>query len=149
MDHLVSRGFRCLAVVDLSRSALQRSQARLPDAPVAWIEADVTGPWVTPPVDIWHDRAAFHFLTSAADRDAYRRRMLEAVRPGGCAIVATFAADGPERCSGLPVVRYSPDALAAALGAGFTLIESVPESHRTPGGATQAFWYTRFARRRT
>jgi len=119
----------------------------LPTARVNWVEADVTGPWTTAPVDIWHDRGVFHFLTSAADRASYVARLWAALKLGGSAIIATFAPDGPQQCSGLPVVRSGPDAIAAELGSGFLLDETVSEDHRTPGGSVQRFCYTRFVRR--
>ena len=122
---------------------------RLGDAArrVTWIEADVTGEWDTPPVDIWHDRAVFHFLTATADRARYVARLHTALRPGGTAIIATFAPEGPEVCSGLPCVRYSPESLQRELGHEFRLDEWVSESHRTPSGTAQEFGYHRFTRR--
>lgn len=148
VDHLAARGLDCLAVLDVSAASLRRARARLGalgDVPL-WIEADVTGEWSWRPVDIWHDRAVFHFLTEPADRAGYVTRLREVLRIGGAAIVATFAPEGPERCSGLPVVRYSPDSLGAALGAGFTLVESRRHLHVTPAGVQQPFQYSRFLR---
>ena len=116
------------------------------DAPVEWLQADVTGRWSSRPVLIWHDRAVFHFLTAAEDRAVYRTRLLETLLPGGHAIIATFGPEGPERCSGLPVRRYSAEDLATELGPAFTLAETVAELHRTPSGGTQAFVYGRFRR---
>jgi trans-aconitate methyltransferase len=150
VDHLVARGFGCVTVLDVSASALERAKQRLPaDAPVTWIEADVTSDWTsrTRPVDVWHDRAVFHFLTDARDRESYLHRMRAALTPGGCVILATFAPDGPERCSGLPVMRYSTDDLARQLGGDFQPVESCNELHRTPAGRTQPFCYSRFVRR--
>ena len=95
-------------------------------------------------MDIWHDRAVFHFLTEACDRRTYVGHLRRTLKTGGTAIVATFAPDGPETCSGLPVCRYSPSLLAAELGDGFTLMESLAHHHRTPWGATQSFQYSRF-----
>ncbi len=97
-------------------------------------------------MDIWHDRAVFHFLTDAHDRALYLKHLRETVKMTGTAIIATFAPDGPEKCSGLPVARYSPQALAAVLGSDFTLVDAVPQIHTTPWGATQSFQYSRFAR---
>ena len=97
--------------------------------------------------DLWHDRAVFHFLVKAEDRQGYRAAMTAALKPGGQAIIGTFAADGPERCSGLPVVRYEPEALAAELGADFRFVESAHEDHRTPSGKLQRFQFSRFIRR--
>ena len=113
-----------------------------------WIEADVTADWDVAPVDIWHDRAVFHFLTDPEERARYVAHLRASVRPGGTAIIATFAQDGPERCSGLACVRYSPDAIQRELGQGFRLEESIPESHRTPFDTVQQFEYHRFTRAR-
>ena len=147
MDFLVARNVGCICVLDISRAALDRAAARLGDAArrVQWIEGDVTGDWAVPSVDIWHDRAVFHFLTDGLSRLRYRERLAQAVRPGGSAIIATFALEGPERCSGLPVVRYSPESLEAELGGGLRLMEAVREAHKTPSGTTQEFWYSRFS----
>jgi SAM-dependent methyltransferase len=148
VDLLVERGVTCLAVLDISAAALKRAQDRLGDAASVptWIACDVTGDWVLKPMDIWHDRAVFHFLTEPQDRASYVRHMRDTLRPDGTAIIATFAPDGPEKCSGLPVARYSPDDLAAELGEGFRLVESVPHVHATPWGAAQSFQYSRFVR---
>jgi SAM-dependent methyltransferase len=148
VDTLAARGLDCLAVLDISEASLQRAKARLGPAgslPI-WIASDVTGDWSLRPMDIWHDRAVFHFLTEPGDRARYTTRMRSALKHDGTAIIATFAADGPDRCSGLPVARYSPEGLAAELGPAFLLVESVPHVHRTPWGSTQSFQYSRFAR---
>jgi len=149
VEALLARGVTSVGVLDISLPALRRAQARLGDtaADVAWIHTDVTGVWSWKDVDIWHDRAVFHFLTDAADRARYRARLAEMLKPGGSAILATFATEGPQKCSGLPVMRYLPDSLASELGEGFTLVESRPHLHSTPWGATQAFQYSRFRKR--
>jgi len=148
VDHLMARGLDCLAVLDVSGTALARARARLgPAASIPiWLETDVADDWSLKPMDIWHDRAVFHFLTARHDRDRYRFHLLNTLKEGGSAILATFAPDGPDRCSGLPVVRYSPDSLSAELGPAFGLIESLPHVHTTPWGATQSFLYCRFRR---
>ena len=148
VDCLLQRQVTCISVLDISGAALARAQRRVGPAGtcVRWIEADITGGWATPVVDMWHDRAVFHFLTTAHDRDRYRERIREAVRPGGSVIMATFGPSAPEMCSGLPVVRYSPEALATELRAPFRLEESVRELHTTPFGSTQEFWYSRLTR---
>jgi len=150
VDHLVSRGLRCLTVLDLSAAALARARARLgePADRVRWVQADVTGPWAVSPVDIWHDRAVFHFLTEVEDRVRYVSHLRSAVKAGGTVIIATFAPDGPDRCSGLPVRRYDACGIGAELGEGFTLMDTVSEAHRTPTGAVQSFGYSRFVRNR-
>lgn len=151
VDALAARGLDCLAVLDVSGAALARARARLGDAAdvLTWIEADVTGDWTLKAMDVWHDRAVFHFLTAPEDRTHYKRHMLQVLRPGGTAIIATFAPGGPERCSGLPVQRYAPEELAAELGEAFELCECRSHTHVTPWGATQAFQYSRFLRRDT
>ena len=133
----------------MSSAALARARTRLGPKALSphWIEADVTGYWQTPTVDVWHDRAAFHFLTVAEQRDAYVRHLRQSLRSGGTAIIATFALDGPAKCSGLPVERYSPGAVAALLGSEFEVAETATDSHQTPGGGTQLFSYGRFIRR--
>ena len=147
VDQLVARGIRCVTVVDIAAAALSRARHRLPHAPVTWIEADVAGMgWTADPADLWHDRAVFHFLTDRADRARYVERLTRTLKPGGQAVIATFALEGPPKCSGLQVVRYAPEGLAAELGASFRLQETVREAHRTPGGTTQEFWYSRFGR---
>ena len=146
VDHLAGRGMTCLAVLDVSGAALQRAQARLDrqaSIPI-WIEADVTGDWALKPMDIWHDRAVFHFLTAFEDQARYLARLRGILKPNGSAIIATFGPDGPDICSGLPVARYSPAALAERLGADFALIESKRHVHHTPWGGTQPFQYSRF-----
>jgi SAM-dependent methyltransferase len=146
VDVLLAADFQDLTVLDLAAPALDQARTRLGGAAakVDWIVADITT-WV--PLrhyDIWHDRAAFHFLTAAEDRAAYVRTLRRAVRPGGHAIIATFAMDGPEKCSGLPIVRYSPEELAATLGSEFSLIEARRHAHMTPFGTSQSFQFSLF-----
>jgi hypothetical protein len=127
---------------------LARAQNRLGDAATVptWIEADVTGEWTLKPMDVWHDRAVFHFLTAPEDRARYLSHLRDVLKVNGSAIIATFALDGPERCSGLPVSRYSPESLAEVLGPDFALVESRRHVHETPHGKPQAFQYSRFTR---
>jgi SAM-dependent methyltransferase len=148
VDHLVARGFERLTVLDLSRAALDAAKARLGEraATVRWVVADVTT-WEPPQTyDLWHDRAAFHFLTDEADRTAYVSRLDKAVKPGGHVIIGTFALDGPEKCSGLPIVRYDAAALSAILGSDFKLIDTRRHDHATPWGAVQRFQFSTFRR---
>jgi 2-polyprenyl-3-methyl-5-hydroxy-6-metoxy-1,4-benzoquinol methylase len=149
VDSLLDKGFRRITILDLSAKALDEAKKRLGQRAdgVDWIAADITIWEPSRTYDLWHDRAAFHFLTEPADRDAYIVRLKKAVRPGGHVIIATFAADGPERCSGLPIVRYDPEALARKLGPGFEFVESRRHDHLTPGGNTQRFQFSRFLRR--
>ena len=144
VDGLLDAGYTNVTVLDLAGAALSISQQRLGDraAQVTWIEADVLAATLPRAAyAVWHDRAVFHFLTDARDRARYVTRAHDAVREGGHAIVASFAPEGPTRCSGLEVMRYSPDAMHAEFGEGFQLLDSVREEHHTPSGATQAFVY--------
>jgi len=150
VDDLLAEGFTHLAVVDLSDAALRASRERLGDAAdsVDWIAGDVTEPLLAEgSVHLWHDRAVLHFLTSEADRDAYRTQLLRALTPGGHVSLATFAPDGPEKCSGLPVRRYDTDAMEAFLGPDFERIGDARETHETPWGSSQHFAYGFFHRR--
>lgn len=144
VDALLADGYQHLSVLDISAAALDITRTRLGEraAAVVFIEADVLGVTLLPlAYDVWHDRAVFHFLTDTADRARYVAQVRHAVRTGGHVIVATFADDGPQRCSGLDTCRYSPDALAAEFGEGFAVVEAHRETHTTPSGATQAFTY--------
>jgi trans-aconitate methyltransferase len=148
VDCLAARGLDCLAVLDVSAAALQRARARLgvSAAIPIWIEADVAGDWSLEPMDIWHDRAVFHFLNEPEDRARYRIQLFRTLERGGSAILATFAPDGPDTCSGLPVRRYSPHALSAELGADLEMVDAVAHVHTTPWGSRQSFQYCRFRR---
>jgi len=148
VDELLAHGGFHIGVLDLAAPALERSQARLgPAAPeVEWIVADVTRYRAPIPWDVWHDRAVFHFLVEEDDREGYREALRSSVRPGGSAVVATFGPSGPERCSGLPVVRYDPIALAEALGPDLVLRDHEYDEHLTPSGAIQQFLYCVFTR---
>jgi SAM-dependent methyltransferase len=144
---LLNMGYS-VAVLDISRASLDRSAAKLGarSDEVRWIVADVTGAPNLGVFDVWHDRAVFHFLTEAVQRAAYVALMSRSIRVGGHAVIATFAPDGPDKCSGLPVRRYDGPALAAELGAEFRLLKSVPETHVTPRGKPQSFQYSVFQR---
>lgn len=144
VDDLIAYGFQQISVLDVSGAALQLARQRLGGhaVDVNWIEADITQadlPYQA--YDVWHDRAVFHFLTQSADRQHYIDIVQHAVRKGGHVIVATFAPDGPERCSGLEVVRYSPESLHGEFGDDFELIDSTHQTHQTPFGTEQKFIY--------
>ncbi len=147
-DCLVSRGYQDVTVLDLSAAALASARSRMGDSAsrVTWIAADVTVWEPSRSYDIWHDRAAFHFLTEPLDQAAYVDRLRRALRASGHAIIGTFAPDGPERCSGLPVSRYDAARLAATLGSGFELVDTRRHDHVTPWGATQTFQFSTFRR---
>ncbi len=144
VDGLLAAGYRSITVLDLSPTAVAQAQQRLwsRETSVVWKVADVlTADLGAGAFDIWHDRAVFHFLTSVTDRACYVAQVRKVVRPGGFVLVATFAEDGPVRCSGLDVARYSPKAIHGEFGSDFRLVTSRREQHTTPGGAPQAFTY--------
>lgn len=147
-DALLAAGYRDVTVLDLSAEALARAQARLGAAAdaVHWQVADITGWQPERRYDLWHDRAVFHFLTDADDRAAYVQRLQASLAASGTAILMTFADDGPETCSGLPVRRYTPDGLAQEIETHapglFTVVETGRFEHSTPGGSVQRFQYT-------
>lgn len=148
VDALLARGWGDVTVLDIAAPALAAAQARLgaASADVAWLVADITD-WQPPRrYDVWHDRAVFHFLTEPQQRTAYVSALRGGLAKGGLAIIATFAPDGPEKCSGLAVERYDGDKLAATLGAGFALETSWRDEHETPWGAHQAFTWCVFRR---
>jgi len=149
VDRLLDRGLTCVTVLDVSPTALTRARTRLGAraARAAWIEADMTGEWHLSPVDIWHDRAVFHFLTTPVERDAYIAHLRCTLKIGGSAIIATFGLEGPTQCSGLPVERYDSPGIAALLGPDFEHAESLKDFHLTPTGGLQAFSFGRFVRR--
>jgi 2-polyprenyl-3-methyl-5-hydroxy-6-metoxy-1,4-benzoquinol methylase len=149
VDNLIEKGFRNITVLDLSASALDAAKTRLGErsAKVHWIITDVTSFEPPQAYDIWHDRAAFHFLTEASDRAAYIARLEQALKIGGHAIIATFALDGLDRCSGLPVVRHDAASLGRALGPGVELIRAKRHEHATPWGSPQIFQFSVFRRR--
>lgn len=149
VDRLLDGGFTQVTVLDISAAALARAKQRLGDRAggVTWMEANVTTAELPGPFHLWHDRAVFHFLTAAEDRQRYRQAAERAVPPGGHLILATFSLAGPPRCSGLEVVRYSASTLQQELGESFELVETREEIHTTPAKAQQAFLYARFRKR--
>ena len=141
VDNLLQRGFENITVLDLSETALESAKARLGTdaARVHWVVADVTTWQPLKIYQIWHDRAAFHFLVNQGDRVAYVARLRQALKVGGYAIISTFALDGPERCSGLQITRYDPASLGETLRCGFEFVGSRQHIHATPWGTEQSF----------
>lgn len=148
IDALLAAGYADLTVLDLSDAALAVSRARIGAAGdrVDWIVADVTKWQPARNYDIWHDRAAFHFLNASDEQAAYVACVRRAVRIGGHVIIGTFAIDGPEKCSGLPVTRHTADSITALLGAGFTLTDHRRRKHATPWQSVQNFQFSSFIR---
>ena len=144
VDDLVARGYRNITVLDISQIAIDVTKKRLGSASedIHWLIADITSAELEPrSYNVWHDRAVFHFLTTADARMAYVRQVAKAVRAGGHVIVSTFGPEGPTKCSGLDVVRYDAEALHEEFGVRFQLLGSSAELHQTPFGTTQQFLY--------
>jgi len=140
VDHLVAEGFADVTVLDVSDVALGEGRRRLgAGAPVTWLEQDLLEWHPARRYGLWHDRAVLHFLTTDAERADYLAVLRHAVVPGGAVVIATFAEDGPEQCSGLPVVRYSCDELADLLGPQFTVAATRRQVHTTPAATQQPF----------
>ena len=148
VDHLLKAGYRNLAVLDISARALEQAQQRLGDdsRQVEWIEADVTQYDPDRKFALWHDRAAFHFLTSAKDRSAYVAVLKKALTTGGQAVIASFAPGAPRKCSGLDIIQYDAEKLGLELGPDFVLDEEDQEIHITPLGREQKFGVYRFTK---
>ena len=148
VDRLIERGWSDLTVLDIAAPALNVAKGRLGHSGelVQWVTADITDWLPTRTHDVWHDRAVFHFLTSPDQRKAYRRSLDMGLAPEGLVIIATFAPDGPERCSGRPVQRYGAPELSKEMGPAFRLVDSWREEHATPGGNKQAFNWCVFKR---
>ena len=148
VDFLLDAGFGRLAVLDISAAALEHARQRLGSraSSVGWFEADVTTFNRPRRFGLWHDRAVFHFLTDQADRLKYAQALKETITPAGHVVIATFAMDGPVKCSGLDVSRHDARSICAELGAEFQLLEQVDEIHVTPWSSEQKFSYFRFAR---
>jgi SAM-dependent methyltransferase len=140
VDGLLARGWTDLTVLDISREALRTAQRRLRSSEqVRWVHHDLLSWRPDHTFDVWHDRAVFHFLVDAADRRRYRDLVGQALSPGGHVVIGTFAEDGPQTCSDLPVMRYSGDELARELGSELYVVEHRRVDHRTPRGGVQPF----------
>lgn len=148
VDRLLDAGFDQPAVLDVSETALARAKARLGQASrrVQWIVADVTKARDIGRFDVWHDRAVFHFLAAPQERRAYVELATRTLSPGGHVVLSTFALDGPMRCSGLDVCRYDAASVSAELDQAFELVKESAETHITPAGQPQSFFYGVFRR---
>ncbi|MFZ0059641.1 MAG: class I SAM-dependent methyltransferase [Acidimicrobiales bacterium] len=140
VDRLVKRGFTDISVLDISAAALEAGHRRVGEsAPVQWLHEDLLVWQPGRRFGLWHDRAVFHFLTDEVDRERYLAALASGLEPGGALVMATFAEDGPEFCSGLPVLRYSSEELVDVLGRGFRAVATRRELHTTPSGVVQPF----------
>jgi len=144
VDDLLARGYRDVAVLDLSEGAIAQAKARLGASgnQVAWMIGDVTEmEFPEHRFDFWHDRAVFHFLTEESARQRYVAAVHRALKPNGHVLVATFGPSAPDHCSGLPVLRYTAEGIHGQFGTEFEKIGSESEIHRTPWGSEQEFVY--------
>lgn len=149
VDGLLALGYRDITLLDVSEAALGVVRDRLRDAAlgrVQYVAADITEWQPERKYPVWHDRAVYHFLVDPADRAAYRRAVDAAVPPGGAVVLGTFALDGPEKCSGLPVQRHSVESLQQEFEDLLRVVETRTEKHTTPSGGTQSFLFVRFVR---
>ena len=144
--HLLDQEYTRITVFDISGNSIEKAKSQLGEKSVkiSWIEADVTKYSFTEQYDVWHDRAVFHFLTKPEDRKGYINSLNQALKLNGHLIIATFSLDAPPKCSGLSVVRYSPETLQNELRDNFNLVESFSENHVTPSGVSQNFIFCRF-----
>lgn len=146
VDHLLDAGYGDVSVLDISGTALHKAQERLGDRAkqVQWLEADATDFDAPQGFDVWHDRAVFHFLTSEADVDRYIAQLARLLKPGGLLILATFSENGPEKCSGIPVHRYSETEMVARLQKVCDRIKCFTVDHATPFDTVQNFLFCAF-----
>jgi SAM-dependent methyltransferase len=147
-DCLLDKGFRDITVLDISAEALRCARERLGERAglVRWIVADIAEFSPEHPYDVWHDRATFHFLTMRPQVTRYLSSARIAVPAGGYLVIGSFSDKGPERCSGLPVHRYSEEDLTQELADGFDKLKCITEEHRTPWDAVQNFLFCSFRR---
>ena len=146
VDYLLTSGFGHIGVLDIAVPALNVAEVRLGDraSSVEWIVSDVTAYEPSQPWDVWHDRAVFHFLVDAGDRQSYVQSLRRSLCPNGIVVIGAFGPEGPKKCSGLDVKRHSPESLCKAFGSEFVLVESQLEIHQTPDGTNQQFVYCVF-----
>jgi SAM-dependent methyltransferase len=150
IPNLLDLGYQNLYAIDISDIALEKAKALLGQArsaQVHWMVDDITNPSAVlqlQNIAIWHDRAVFHFLTKEHHRRTYHSVVQKLVMPGGFVIMGTFAMDGAEECSGLPVQRYSVESLYEFYGAGFRLVESLDYTYQMPSGDLRPYVYARF-----
>jgi 2-polyprenyl-3-methyl-5-hydroxy-6-metoxy-1,4-benzoquinol methylase len=145
-EHLLDQGYTKLTVLDISSNSIEKAKSQLgaKSSSITWIAADITKYSFNEQYDVWHDRAVFHFLSKTEDRKRYINSLNQTLMLNGHLIMATFSLDAPPKCSGLPVVRYSPETLQNELGDNFNLVESFTDKHVTPSGVPQNFIFCRF-----
>jgi ubiquinone/menaquinone biosynthesis C-methylase UbiE len=148
-EHLLHQGYKELTVLDISSNSIKKAKSQLGEksSRINWIEGDVARYGFVEHYDVWHDRAVFHFLTKDGDRKGYVNSLNQVLKLYGHLIIATFSLEAPPKCSGLSVVRYSPETLQNELGDNFNLVETLVEDHATPSGVKQNFIFCRFIKR--
>ena len=148
VDYLKKEHYTNLTVLDISENAIAIAKKRLGKSAksINWIVSDITKFDVFQKFSLWHDRALFHFLTDPSDRGIYVKALINAIRPEGHLIIATFAIGGPKKCSGLEIVQYDSEKMIAELGDNFKLVEERKEVHITPANKEQKFNFFLFRR---
>lgn len=146
VDNLLQQGYQNITVLDIAIHAIERAKKRLGSlaSNVKWIESDIINFKPTEKYDFWHDRAAFHFLTSANDINAYIQIAQESINPNGIMVIGTFSNDGPLKCSGINIQQYSAQSLSALFSHSFTTIQSFTTNHLTPFNTQQNFLFCSF-----
>jgi predicted TPR repeat methyltransferase len=144
VDYLLDEGFENITVLDISKTALEKAKRRLGDKGknIQWIVSDVTKFKPTTNYDVWHDRATFHFLTTPEEIETYIATANQAV--SGYLTIGTFSDNGPDKCSGLPIKKYSEEKLSVELQKGFNKIRCITEDHITPFDTKQHFLFCSF-----
>lgn len=147
VDFLLDQGFENITVLDISEKALEKAKIRLGEKSkkVTWIVSDILDFEPTETYDVWHDRAAFHFLTTDEEIEKYKSIVNKSV--DGFLIIGTFSENGPLKCSGLEISQYSQEKLTSTFEEKFDKIDSVLEDHQTPFGTTQNFLFCGFKKR--
>ncbi len=148
VDTLVEKGFKNIFVLDISENAINRVKKRLGEKAqyVNWIVSDITEFVPNVQFDFWHDRAAFHFLTSENKINNYVSIAEKAIRPNGYLILGTFSETGPEKCSGLEIKQYSELSMSSRFEPKFERIKCITENHKTPFNTIQSFLFCSFRR---
>jgi ubiquinone/menaquinone biosynthesis C-methylase UbiE len=149
VDALLKKGYRNIWVLDISENAIERAKERLGDkaSKVHWIVSDVTEFVPNVVFDFWHDRAAFHFITTEEKINKYVIIAKKAIKKGGCLILGTFSENGPSKCSGLKVRQYSEASMSARFEIAFKRIRCIEVNHTTPFNSIQNFLFCSFKRK--
>ncbi|HQQ95219.1 MAG TPA: class I SAM-dependent methyltransferase [Bacteroidia bacterium] len=147
VDHLLELGYTNLTVLDISESAIERAKIRLGEKAerIKWIVHDAAVFRPDDPYDLWHDRAAFHFLQQEDDIEAYLKNIQAGLAKDGKLVIGTFSEDGPNSCSGVPVRQYSENSMGSLLGRFFKKLKCIHTEHKTPFNTIQNFIFCSFS----